>query len=115
MFYVYDCFIQRRNAKLVAKAAQTSALVKSLFPKHVRDQLMETRRREQELKLQRRLTKQSGSSSKGFNFGASSRMKSFLSGSDDDADSKIYENGMSRLEKPIADLFLESTVMFAGE
>ena len=39
-FFLYDLFVQQRNAKVIAAAAKTNALVLSLFPAQIRDQLL---------------------------------------------------------------------------
>eukprot|EP00934_Nitzschia_sp_Nitz4_P001273 Nitzschia sp. Nitz4//scaffold289_size23394//2//2242//NITZ4_008474-RA/size23394-augustus-gene-0.42-mRNA-1//-1//CDS//3329545813//1273//frame0 len=40
MFFVYDRLVERRQAMVLEKALQSSAIVSSLFPKNVRDRLM---------------------------------------------------------------------------
>ena len=84
---VYDIFVQRRNNKLIANAARSNAIVTSLFPTHIRDQLMD--QRDQDKALQEGGTK-------------SSKMRNFLSSS---------EGGSMQDAKPLADLFLETTVL----
>lgn len=41
MFFVYDRLVERRQRLVMRKAEQTSAIVMSLFPKNVRDRMME--------------------------------------------------------------------------
>ena len=86
---VYDIFVQRRNNKLIANAARSNAIVTSLFPTHIRDQLMD--QRDQDKAMQEGGTK-------------SSKMRNFLSSSESDRVSK-------QDAKPLADLFLETTVL----
>ena len=86
---VYDFFVQHRNTKLIANAARSNAIVTSLFPTHIRDQLMN--QRDQDKALQEGETK-------------SSKMRNFLSSSECDRGSK-------QDAKPLADLFLETTVL----
>jgi class 3 adenylate cyclase len=39
-FFVYDCFVQRRNSIVVDNATRSAAIVASLFPSNVRDRMM---------------------------------------------------------------------------
>jgi hypothetical protein len=88
MFLVYDRLVERRQRMILAKAVQSSAIVSSLFPKNVRDRLM-----------------QANENDKAGNVaGSNHRLKSFLSG-----DSKQSEDNL----QPIADLFPNCTVLFA--
>jgi class 3 adenylate cyclase len=41
MFLVYDRLVERRQSLVLRKAAQSSAIVSSLFPKNVRDRMMQ--------------------------------------------------------------------------
>ena len=87
VFFVYDIFVQRRNEKLISDAARSNAIVTSMFPGEIGDRLLETRR----------------SSEK--------NLKSYLiSKSSHRGDEKITEDSGA---KPLADLFLETTVLFA--
>eukprot|EP00934_Nitzschia_sp_Nitz4_P007001 Nitzschia sp. Nitz4//scaffold300_size22576//11739//15615//NITZ4_008544-RA/size22576-augustus-gene-0.9-mRNA-1//1//CDS//3329546985//6991//frame0 len=88
VFFIYDSFVQRRNEKLVANAARSNAIVASLFPSNVRDRLIN------------RPAKDLRASSGAYN------LKKYMSG-----DTTIPE--VPDDSKPLADLFLESTVMFA--
>jgi class 3 adenylate cyclase len=85
MFIVYDRLVEKRQSIVLRTANQSSAIVSSLFPKNVTDRLL-----------------QSGLASTGKGLTAKSRLKSFLSDSQDN-------QGL----QPIADLFLETTVLFA--
>ena len=40
VFVVYDVLVQRRNAKLIQNAAQSNAIVSSMFPSQIRDRLI---------------------------------------------------------------------------
>jgi hypothetical protein len=89
MFFVYDRLVERRQRLVLNKAVQSTAIVSSLFPKNVRDRLMQE---SSELAM-------TGSSAF-----RNSRHKSLL-GEETKEDA---ENS-----KPIADLFPNCTVMFA--
>ena len=84
-------FVQRRNEKLVENAARSNALVSSLFPRTIRERFVEQN-----------------------NIGDTattrvSNLKAFLNGKD-------MPNGQDfRESNPIADLFVDTTVMFAGK
>lgn len=85
VFFVYDTFVQRRNTNLVHKAAQSNAIVTSLFPEHMRERLVEEKQQAQAAKK-------------------SSNLKSYLNNG---------TGAMGATNKPMADLFLETTVLFA--
>lgn len=97
VFFFYDSMVDRRNRKIVANAAQSSAIVTSLFPRHIRQQLMETRSNDQEDQGDK-------------NVGSKSRINSFLTGSTHADDVNSSKLGGT---KPMADLYLNCTVMFA--
>ena len=84
-------FVQRRNEKLVENAARSNALVSSLFPRTIRERFVEQN-----------------------NIGDTattrvSNLKAFLNGED-------VPNGQDfRESNAIADLFVDTTVMFAGK
>lgn len=89
-FMAYDRLVRRRNHKILSQAAKSNAIVSSLFPQQVRD----------------RLYAGGGPSAKWAP--AKSGLRSFLDeGEIDDAEDLMFET------KPIADLFPETTVMFA--
>ncbi|CAB9515789.1 Receptor-type guanylate cyclase gcy [Seminavis robusta] len=91
VFLVYDLFVFKRNENLVAKAAQSNAIVTSLFPEHMRERLMHEKEEDQ-------LTKDKAG-----------RRKT-LSGSLTDG---TFDEKTSRVHKPLADLYLDTTVLFA--
>ncbi|CAB9514142.1 Receptor-type guanylate cyclase gcy [Seminavis robusta] len=99
VFVCYDVFVQRRNTNMIYNAAKTSALVTSMFPRHIRDQLMqqnESRKNKKRSKGGEPMTK-------------SSKMRSFLTDGDSDDDKGRGNQGNNSL----ADLYLETSVMFA--
>jgi class 3 adenylate cyclase len=85
MFLVYDRLVERRQAILLKSANHSSAIVSSLFPKTVTERLLDT-----------------GSEYRSGDMTVKTRLRSFLSDSED-----------NEVLQPIADLFLEATVMFA--
>jgi len=89
MFFVYDYLVERRQKNLMRKATQTHDIVASLFPKSVRDRLLQDADRKQTDRIS----------------GPASRVRNFLvDGDQGDKD----EN-----QAPIADLFPNATVLFA--
>lgn len=93
VFFVYDIFVQRRNNKLIVNAARSNAVVTALFPGSLRDRVLE----------------QNAIGGRG----AKSKMKTLLAegtasgGHAGSPDSEILKS------QPLADLFLETTVLFA--
>jgi hypothetical protein len=101
-FLMYDCFVVRRNRKLLNAMTRTNAIVSSLFPSNVRDRIFADAKEDKDEK-------------KALN--GKSRLKTFLSsGNDDDEfDDDVDEDDKYMYKtKPIADLFPETTILFAG-
>ena len=99
VFFVYDMFVQRRNNKLIDRAARSNAIVSSMFPGAIRDRLIGSEVSDESVKR----------GNNGFiNTGGKRKLKNFLNegGSGEDKDTNA---------KPLADLFLETTVLFAGK
>jgi class 3 adenylate cyclase len=93
-FLMYDRFIQKRNEKVVNAAARSNAIVSALFPSNVRDRLFAEAKEEEE-KGNRWLSTKSG-------------LKNFLT----EGEAKTDDDMMFK-SKPIADLFPETSIMFA--
>jgi hypothetical protein len=91
-FVFYDRFVQRRNSIVLSAATKSHAILSSLFPSNVRDRLYA----ERDTHDGRDKT----------------NMKSLLSG-DGVGVSGIHNGDMGYIGKPIADLFSESSVLFA--
>jgi class 3 adenylate cyclase len=87
LFYVYNVLVERRQRIVLNKAAHSTAIVSSLFPKQVRDRLLQE--------------------DDGPKATQKSRMKSFLTGNQD------HDSTHNNCESQIADLFPHCTVLFA--
>jgi hypothetical protein len=88
-FFLYDWFVHRRNNKVVGEAARSNAIVASLFPANVRERM---------------------AAEKDANTGhTKSRLRNFLDGEDFEMD----DDDIVLKTKPIADLFPETTILFA--
>ncbi|KAL7569745.1 hypothetical protein ACA910_005691 [Epithemia clementina (nom. ined.)] len=85
VFAVYDILVQIRNRKLVNNAAQSNAIVSSMFPSNIRDRLFP-----------------------GHNDSSDAQENQKLP-----ADGSNKSKKKEITDKPIADLFLETTIMFA--
>eukprot|EP00934_Nitzschia_sp_Nitz4_P000393 Nitzschia sp. Nitz4//scaffold129_size63868//17137//21252//NITZ4_006196-RA/size63868-processed-gene-0.67-mRNA-1//-1//CDS//3329534896//393//frame0 len=92
-FHTYDVFVQRRNEKLVKNAARSNAIVASLFPSNIRDRLLNVPQHPAVDDNQKKRTGSIG-------------LKQFMSGG-------MVAGGDLTNGKPLADLFLECTIMFA--
>lgn len=92
MFFFYDYLVERRQQLVVNTAAQSNSIVSSLFPEHMKKRLMHEKEEAQA---------QSANANKKGN------LKSFLNNG--------TQGGVfpETRKKPLADLFLETTVMFA--
>lgn len=87
VFVVYDLLVQRRNNKLILNAAQSSAIVSSMFPSQFRDRLM--------------------GDGTGENNGGTQTLKTYMKNGAKSRGAGGQES------KPLADLFLETTLIFA--
>lgn len=96
VFYVYDAFVQRRNNKLVESNARSNEIVASMFPGQIRDQLLQQGNKNNN----RNAT--SGRSSGRISY---ANLKSALAAGD--------MEGNESANKPLADLFVNTTVLFA--
>ena len=90
LFFVYDVVVQRRTDKVVSTAAQSNALVASIFPEHMMKRLMKENEEKQK--------NNSGSRRKS--------LKVFLN---DDSNREFGKTDVT--QKPLADLFLDTTVL----
>jgi Adenylate and Guanylate cyclase catalytic domain len=99
-FCMYDRFVRRRNAKVVSAAARSNAIISSLFPTQVRDRLFA-----EKIDDKCNLTGAAGTKS---------RLKSMLNSGDlTDVGINDADDELGYKSKPIADLFPETTILFA--
>ena len=102
-FMGYTVFVEKRQAKLLRAATQTSAIVTQLFPRTVRDRML----RENSPGFQTRLTLPKTPKIRLKNFLADSPMVSENERRHD------HQEDESDYTEPIADLFPHTTVLFA--
>lgn len=106
VFILYDCFVERRQRKVMTNVVRSNQIIASLFPSVVRDRIYLT----EETQLESSTSKQTV-----FKLANSkTRLKSFLSDGTASGDVDSTGAGSSpRQGSPIAELFPETTVMFA--
>ena len=92
-FFLYEGFVQRRNDKVVATAARTNAIVSEMFPGAVGERLLASSQEKEGHEKRSWLAPKTG-------------LKNFLDDGHDGSD-------MMQDSKPLADLFPETTIMFA--
>ena len=99
-FCMYDRFVRRRNAKVVNAAARSNAIISSLFPTNVRERLF--------AEAQETNNQTNSQAPK-------SRLKSMLNSGElhDMGEEDADEDEIMYKTKPIADLFPETTIIFA--
>ena len=97
LFAVYDCVVERRNSILIEAAEKSHNILSSLFPQNVRERLFAEQK---DAELQAKL-----------NAGRVRNLKGYLDGGMQGDIGEEDELGYKG--KPIADLFTESTVLFA--
>lgn len=102
VFALYDFLVTRRQSIVSTAAAKTQALVSSLFPKNVQQRILEDANKQA-------LQDYKARASNGFR--GKAQLKSFLDG--DDGDDERDADGVAFTTRPIADLFPETTVLFA--
>jgi hypothetical protein len=91
VFVIYDWLVSRRQNMIMITAQRTNAIVSSMFPKNVQERILE----QAENKGQGR----------GVRTSQNKELSQFLGGD--------YERIKKHSEKPIADLFPETTIFFA--
>jgi hypothetical protein len=101
-FLLYDCYVRRRNAKMVDAAARRDEILMSLFPSTVRSRLLE---------------EQEQTSKKGTGSGGGMvhhRLRNFLSGAEGKGEAAEKVSPATDTEgyegKPIADLYVTITI-----
>lgn len=100
-FFMYDGLVSRRNKKVMSAAVRSTAIVTSLFPSQVRDRLY---------------AGEADAGSTNINDLAASsttRLKRFVDKGTGAVDDDKDDDEVILKSKPIADLFPETTVMFA--
>jgi len=102
VFCLYDCVSERRQRKVLRVAVQSTAVVSSLFPQVVRDRIFPTNQQSKQKSADRRVEN------------AKLRLQQFLR-SDGDGDEPEQSPGANNNNSnaPIAELFSDTTVMFA--
>ncbi|KAL3914239.1 MAG: hypothetical protein SGARI_000229 [Bacillariaceae sp.] len=109
-FIVYDYFVQRRQREATLEMARSNAIVSSLFPAEIRDRLLA----EEDNKK-----KSTKDSDKGLNPGTQKfRLQNFMDEEAEAAEQNTKAaakklDGVILDSKPIADLFPNTTVLFA--
>lgn len=113
-FIVYDVFVQKRNSKVVNAAARSNAILSSLFPSNVRDRLIaDTEAAAAAAANSKSNSMMNGGTASNQAASGKSRLRTFL---DSDSPAGLKDHGDEALGyegKPIADLFPETSVMFA--
>jgi class 3 adenylate cyclase len=114
-FIVFDCVQQRRQKHIVATARRQNLLVSALFPKKIQEQLLEELRDSEAAKAAKSDAK---------NKSGSAGLRTYLEKENEKRDINKGSNhgswcdmdgptGRQKKAKPIADLFPETTIMFA--
>jgi hypothetical protein len=93
-FLLFDCLVQRRQSSIMITALRQNALVSSLFPQNIQKQLME----DMDAEAVKNKTGKAG-------------LRSYLNNEAAEMQDPSLEAGPK--SKPIADLFPETTIMFA--
>jgi class 3 adenylate cyclase len=99
-FILYDRFVNRRNEKIVHAAARSNAIISSLFPTQVRDRLFAAK--DDKYGSQEYAT-------------TKAKLKNMLTTGDLQNGANVTEDDCDFMykTKPIADLFPETTILFA--
>jgi class 3 adenylate cyclase len=107
VFITYDCFVQRRQDTVMTSARRSSSIVSSLFPAGVRDRLMDNSLSQRNSNAQRQEEKPiAGMQHPGANLSSKALRGQFLK-------KKNNNRPLNFDDAPIADLFPNSTVLFA--
>ena len=117
-FFIYDMHVQRRNTKMVDTAARTGALVSSIFPlSSVRERLLHLRDPANVHGDGDPKQDSTNDNAQGNESGAGlslqptkTHLKTYLAKA---SDNPYNDSELILASKPIADLFTETTIMFA--
>jgi Adenylate and Guanylate cyclase catalytic domain len=101
---MYDAFVRRRNAKVLDAAAESNAIISSLFPTNVRGRLFEEAKQKAQLTRKNKKTGQAA---------AKSQLKNMITNGNMDTGARSEVDDLIYAGKPIADLFPETTILFA--
>lgn len=114
-FMVYDHLVQKRQREAMNNAARSDAIVQSLFPADIRERLFKGD--ETDDKKGKSMEKDSKNELlQSVPEGQKFRLKNFLDEADEEGNANnkdINRTGAIKESKPIADLFPNTTVMFA--
>lgn len=91
-FCMYDAFVRRRNAKVLDAAAESNAIISSLFPTNVRDRLFE------DIKQKAKLTKKAKKTGQA---AVKSQLKNMVTNGKTNSASKIDSDDLIFEGKPI--------------
>ena len=115
-FFVYDCLVQQRHKEVVSMASRNEALVSSLFPENVRNRIYNQDKKDGDggdvafrSQFSPRVIGENGTTEK--------IAHAAVAGIFDNKTQHHYLNAerAHTAEKPIADIFPETTVMFGGK
>jgi class 3 adenylate cyclase len=110
IFICYDCLVERRQSRVVDAAERSDAIVRSLFPSAVRDRLYEEAKQKQVQKEKAKSDWRADPDSSQFLNTKKNRIKNFMS---DTPGTSEQTSQSSRKSEPLADLFPNTTVLFA--
>jgi hypothetical protein len=120
-FVVYDYFVQRQQREAMAEAARSNAIVSSLFPAEIRDRLFNADNNDDVGTIKGESTSSSKDLEKGDSVTKNSnkggtaqkfRLQNFLD-EEGEKDAKMRNQPAILESKPIADLFPNTSVLFA--
>ena len=104
-FLLYDFLVQKRQTVVMETAVRSNAIVSSLFPAEVRDRLFQSKKHKKKKQRELERARKQNKLLPTFTEAPKFRLNNFLN-DDEAAVMKEIES------KPIADLFLHTTVMF---
>lgn len=123
VFFVFAMYVQRRQQEVMTTALKTNKIVASLFPANVRDRILKDAEEQIEHQNQKLSNANglSGTSSHGQTDPHTQNLKKYLKDEKEEADRRSLVGSVESEEvntnifgsAPIADLFPETTLMFA--
>lgn len=110
-FYGYDVLAVKKQRQAAESSAQSNAIVNSLFPTEIRDRLFKDE--EGKGMAEQKLSKEDGMADPSVPSAQRSRLKNYLQEEDPTMGGKLDPMEDITDSKPIADLFPNTTVLFA--
>lgn len=112
VFVAYDCLVEKRQAMTMESAARSDAIVSSLFPSEVKQQMYDEHQNRQKTLDDQQRRRRSGGGPEEF---MGNRNPNLGTIAEDNQNQQNGYDGVSSGASPIASLYPETSIIFAGK